>query len=104
MIPTNYGILQQKQAIAAYLSVYPTTITRDHSAGTASFDITASGSWTLAEFGKIDWISENLTNGTGDTTIIVTFTENTGEQRETDITITQGILQAVVHVIQYGIL
>lgn len=102
MIPTNYGILQQPQTAAPYLSTNVSTIIQDYEAGTKSFNIIASGSWTLAEFGKIDWISENLTSGTGDTTIVVTFTENSGEDRETDLTITQGLLQVVVHVIQYG--
>lgn len=105
MIPTNYGILQQPQSAAPYLSTNVSTIIQDYVAGTESFNITASGSWTLAEFGKIvDWISENLTSGTGDATIVVTFTENSGEDRETDLTITQGALQVVVHVIQYGII
>jgi hypothetical protein len=101
MIPTTHGILQQKQVVAAYLSVSPTIVRHSYTAGTSTFNIIASGSWYLAEFGKILWISENYVSGTGNTTVTITFIANTvGDTREADITVTQGGLTATVHVIQ----
>jgi len=103
MIPLTHGILQQKQVAAVYLSVSPTLVGRDWTAGTATFNITASGSWTLAEFGKVLWITESPTSGTGNATVTVTFATNNGEYREALLTITQGGLQATVDIYQHGL-
>ena len=97
MIPMMHGILQQDQA---HLSVSPSSLNKSYTAGTLTFNIIASGSWTLEENGRILWLTESPTSGTGNTTVTVTFKANSGAYREGQLIVTQGDLTAYVDVSQ----
>jgi len=100
MIPLTHGILQQKQAPSTYLSVDDDYITHSYISGTSTFNIIASGAWTLTEVGKVLWITESPTSGTGNTLVTVTFTANSGAVRGGQLLITMGALTVDVFVWQ----
>lgn len=102
MIPTTHGIVQQKQVAAAFISVLPTSLDFPFLAGTQTFAITASGSWTLAESPAVTWLNTGLVvSGTGNRSISVTVTKNlSGLDRYTTLILTQGSLEATVTIVQ----
>lgn len=83
------------------LSVTPTNISLTSSQGaTATFAITASGSWSISN--DAEWINISSRSGVGNTTITVTtLSENkSAKERSTDITITSGELSQTITVKQ----
>jgi hypothetical protein len=100
MIQTT-GILQQKQVAAAFLSVLPEGLDFPFLTGTQSFNVTASGSWTLAESPAATWLTTQVTAGTGSRNVTTTVLKNlTGLDRYTTLILTQGSLEATVTIVQ----
>jgi len=85
------------------LSVSPSPITFDINGGTTTFEVIANVDWIITE--DLSWLSIDVLEGSGSTTITVTTTENpTGEERTGTISITamegENELSAVLSVVQ----
>ena len=82
------------------LTVSPTAITADYTGGDKIMTINATGNWSATS--KPDWVTLSQTTGpSGQSTIVVTFTENDGDSARTgSITITDGTRTATVNLTQ----
>ncbi len=58
-----------------YLNIDPTSETVGPNASTTTFAISSNVDWTITE--SCSWVSVNPASGSGDQTIVVTYTENT---------------------------
>ena len=82
------------------LTVSPTAITADYTGGDKIMTISADTTWRVTS--KPDWVTLSQSTGSsGQSTIIVTFSENTGDSARTgSITITDGTRTATVNLTQ----
>lgn len=82
------------------LTVSPTAITADYTGGDKIMTVNATGNWSATS--KPDWVTLSQSTGSsGQSTIIVTFAENTGDSARTgSITITDGTRIATVNLTQ----
>jgi len=82
------------------LTVSPTAITADYAGGDKIMTVNATGNWSATS--KPDWVTLSQSTGSsGQSTIIVTFAENTGDSARTgSITITDGTRTATVNLTQ----
>lgn len=82
------------------LTVSPTAITADYTGGDKIMTVNATGNWSATS--KPDWVTLSQSTGSsGQSTIIVTFAENTGDSARTgSITITDRTRTATVNLTQ----
>ena len=82
------------------LVVSPTAITSEYAGGDKIMTINSTSPWSAT--GQPDWVTLSQTGGTsGQNTVIVTFSENTGQSARTGaITITDGTRTATVNLTQ----
>jgi hypothetical protein len=106
-VSTRFGQIgtidvSQAGAVSEYLSVNVSELWFQFEANTpcvtASFNITASGTWTLSD--NMTWCTPSSTGGTGNQTITLSTTLNLKSQRSGIITITQGALTVYVDIYQ----
>lgn len=82
------------------LTVSPTAITADYTGGDKIMTVNATGNWSATS--KPDWVTLSQSTGSsGQSTVIVTFAENTGDSARTgSITITDRRRTATVNLTQ----
>jgi hypothetical protein len=82
------------------LVVSPSSLTIDYTGGDKIMTVTATGNWSATS--KPDWVTLSQSTGSsGQSTVIVTFSENTGDSARTgSITITDGTRTATVSLSQ----
>jgi uncharacterized protein (TIGR02145 family) len=81
----TYSINQEERPPCTY-SISPSSGSFSSGGGTITVSVTASSTsceWTASE--SLDWISLSPTSGTGDETLTITSTENTGDARSGSI-------------------
>ncbi|MEO1652582.1 MAG: putative Ig domain-containing protein, partial [Bacteroidota bacterium] len=100
-IPAAY-FSRPGQQIAPTLSLNPTALSFESTAGNADITVTSNTQWMANT--TADWISINPENGNGDGTFQVSVSEHTGENaRQADITVTAGALNETITVSQSGV-
>ncbi|GAB6119232.1 BACON domain-containing protein [Dysgonomonas termitidis] len=102
VIPSDNGTnglvnVSQQGAVIYTLSISPTTKSSPAAGETFAITVTSNTSWTVSLPG---WCTANVTSGTGNGTINVTVTGNTGGQRIGNIVVTAGTLNAACAVTQ----
>ncbi len=81
------------QHIVRALSTNPISLAYGENGGLKTLTIKTNNAWTATE--GVAWLSLSQTSGTGDLTINVTATQNTGVSRNTNITVTDTVTGAV---------
>ena len=94
------SIIVRQDGGGGSLTVSPTAITADYTGGDKIMTINADTTWRVTS--KPDWVTLSQSTGSsGQSTIIVTFSENTGDSARTgSITITDGTRTATVELAQ----
>lgn len=67
------------------LSISPTSINRDSDATTFNVSVSSNSDWLVSE--NSDWITISQSSGTGNGSFTVNISENTGDSRNTTITV-----------------
>lgn len=91
-----------QSATSDSLSVSNDTLYYVVASGSKNITITSNRSWTVSS--TASWITVDATSGTGNGTLAIGVTANTGADRVADITITAGNITRTVHIIQSGVL
>ena len=99
-ITSNTVVDVQFSAVAATLSVSPTSLNFLWTDGPATISVTASGSWTVTK--STSWITISATSGSGNGSFTVKPTRNSGPDRTGTVTVTQGAITKTISVRQFA--
>ena len=81
-VPVHQDAYQEQTGTTGTISVSPTSITNIASGGSAyTITITSNTGWTITD--KPDWVTVSTTGGTGNGAIIVTVSNNSGDEKRT---------------------